>query len=1066
MGAGWEIVLVPPITIQGENAVDLSLAPKYPIYTSKMFRFCNSLRALFTPLFAPSRATLWMLAQVLLVRCIALGVAGLPAMIARAADTAFPSVYWQHQAGVLANTVAVQQTRDGYLWIGTYNGLFRYDGVEFTLFDNSRVPVWDDCTVTSLYEAADGTLWIGHSRGAVSTFKDGVFTRLEVRVGDWVRDIASDAVGDIWVLDSSGQLTRLRDQRTLQLEDRHTGGILKMVCGRDGRLWVACGGRLYELARGQLVSMPSPNAELIQGIGASSDGGLWVVASGRLRKRVADQWGEQLGALDIGSATLSSLIEMANGRLVLGTYDKGVLLVEPGAPLRQQLYGWNSGLPSDWVLAVCEDHEGGVWLGSGSSGLFKLQEKMVTMLVPPDGWQGRSVLTALPAHDGGFWVGTEGAGVYRMTNDGRWAEFGLGAGLRNRYVWALCEKPGGELWAGTWAGLDSTVGGGFAPAIGIGELVTATTALAQARQGGLWVGSALGLALYDQGRVQWAEPEGARKLVNIRAILEQPDGAIWVGCNGEGLGFVRDGKVRQYLRRDGLTSDYIHGLYLDGNGALWLGTRGGGLNRFKDGRFSCVSVEQGLASRSIFHIEDDGCGYLWMSSMDGLLRVSKRELNECADGRLPVVNCLSYGLNEGLLTLEPASAQSPSGCRTADGRLAFPMARGLAVVDPHAVRLNPQAPPVCIESLRSGERVFAPQAGAGAMIEVGPGARRVEIKYTGLSFMVPEKVRFRYKIDGLDSAWVDAGSERRAVYSFLPPGRYVFRVTAANNDGVWNPEGRSLAFVVLPYFWQTLWFRLLAVASVLLGVAVGVWVWARYRLLRRVALLEREQAVASERTRIANDMHDDIGSSLTRISMLVELARRDIQDRPRLDAGLTRIYETARTVTRAVDEIVWAVNPRHDTLESLVSYIEKCAQDLLGAAGVRCRMDLPSEFPSWSPSAEVRHNLFLAYKEALNNAVRHSGADIVNITLTMSDDSCQLAIVDNGRGLSPSGGGERPRQEGRLSTGNGLPGMRRRLERIGGHCEIGNASGGGCSVRLFVPLHAPPGTPRARSSHG
>ena len=328
--------------------------------------------------------------------------------------------------------------------------------------------------------------------------------------------------------------------------------------------------------------------------------------------------------------------------------------------------------------------------------------------------------------------------------------------------------------------------------------------------------------------------------------------------------------------------------------------------------------------------------------------------------------------------------------------------------------------------------------------------RRVEIKYTGLSFAMPERVRFKCRLDGFDPDWVDMGAERRVVYNYLRPGSYVFRVTAANNDGIWNPIGQSLALVVRPFFWETLWFSML-VGLLLMGAVGGiVWFQARRRLLRRVELLEHEHAIDAERTRIANDMHDDIGAGLTRINMLASSARSNLDDRARVEQGLAQIRDAARSVTRAVDEIVWAVNPRHDTFESLLSYLEKLAQNLLESAQMRCRLDLPLETNNWRPNSEVRHNLVLAYKEALNNAVRHSRGQCVTISLAMDADECRLVVADDGRGIE--GSEVRPAEEGRVSSGNGIPGMRRRLARIGGTCVIRNDSDGGTEVVFRVPI--------------
>jgi len=960
---------------------------------------------------------------------------------------------WQTVPGLPTKTVAaLLQTRDGYLWIGTYEGLFRYDGVRYTLIDNRQVPAGHDLAATALYESPDGTLWIGHERGSVSAYKDGHFTEYPVRPG-WKADrfhaITSDKTGAIWLLDSRGELARLGDGLVLHPEWGGRNNIWGLVRSREGRVWVANGGRLSELSGTELRAVEAPPGcdNVVQGIAARPEGGLWVAAGGKLWHLSDSGWNGGTQTLAIGERPVSATLATADGRLYLGTYDKGVLELRPGEPAAERLFGHGTGLPSDWVLAACEDHEGGVWLGSGSAGLLRSQKRKVEMLASPDSWQGRAVLTMCMTRDGGYLVGTEGAGLYRMSGDGSWSVFASEAGLRNNFIWAVHEGPDGSLWAGTWTGLDTATGARFAPAPGTADFGESIWALVRARDGGLWIGSRAGLARYEAGQIRWVEPAAPRKLRDIRGILEAPDGTLWISTNGNGIGRVRDGEVRQFLQRDGLGSDFTHGLLLDEHGALWIGTRGGGLNRYKDGRFAAVRTENGLESDSISQIEDDGLGYLWMSSRAGILRASKAELNACADGLLKQVQCLAYGLADGLPTLACSNSQPAPGYRTADGRLVFSTDAGLALIDPRAVKLNTRPPPVEIESIRDGDR-WERRAPLPDVVELGPGAKRIEIQYTGLSFALPEKVRFKCRLDGFDPDWVDMGTERRATYSFLPPGRHVFRVIASNNDGIWNTTGRRLTLVVRPYFWQTLWFRLLLGALGAGAVATLVWFQARRRLLRRVEILERERAIGAERTRIANDMHDEVGAGLTRINMLAGAARTSLDDRPRLERDLALIHEAARGVTRAVDEIVWAVNPRHDTLESLVSYLERVAQDMLGAAQMQCRLELPDTLPNWTPSSEVRHHLVLAYKEALSNAVRHSGARRVTVTLTIGPDVCLLKVADDGRGIAGAHASSEPC---RAASGNGIPGMQRRLAKIGGTCQFRPLPTGGTEVVFSIP---------------
>jgi signal transduction histidine kinase/ligand-binding sensor domain-containing protein len=968
---------------------------------------------------------------------------------------------WQAEQGLPQNKVtAVVQSHDGYLWVGTYSGLARFDGVRFTVFDENNTPDLRSSRITSLFEAPDRTLWIGDEGGQLTQYKQGQFKAVTFHPawnGGNIYDIASDESGDIWAMNGDGQLARVKDGLVLNPEAGPVAKVVNMARSPDGIIWVARDGRVSVLERGQLrpLSLGGAGATYpyVQGIGASRDGGLWIACDGRIQKWKGGNWVEDLVIAPWGWSPISQLMESQNGVLVAGTADHGLFLVFPGQPEKSLHFDHTSGFPSDWVISLCEDQERNLWAGTGSGGLVILRPNNIEAVSPPDQWQGRAVLSVCPGRDDALWIGTEGAGLYRYQNGG-WTHFQENQGIRNNYVWSLAVDAKGRLWAGTWGGgLFVQNGDRFEYAPGLTNVTIPMPALLSGRDGSMWIGTSEGLLHYEAGKTNWFTRGGnGQMLSDVRTIAEDGRGAVWFGMAGNGLACLKDFHIQRFGTINGLSSDFIECLRFDREGALWIGTFGGGLNRLKNGDFAVINRRQGLPNSVIGDIEEDGQGYFWMSSHDGIIRVSEAELNRCADGKTNQVHCQSYGINDGMPTIECAEGLQPAGCKTADGRLWFPTSKGLVAVNPLDVETNPLPPPVEMEAMQVDDRPMTKGNGA-ELIQVPPGRHRFEFQYTGLSFVDPEKVQFKCRLNGFDADWVNAGTKRTVNYNYIPPGDYSFQVIACNNDGVWNKTGASIAFNVLPYFWQTLWFRILAWILMIATSGGLVWFETRRRMRQKLERLEWQRAVEHERARIAHDIHDDLGAQLTRISMLSESARGELDNPERAVAGLNQIYDTARNLTRAMDEIVWAVNPRHDTLESLASYLEKFAQDLLVAAGIRCRLDMPMEFPAWRLTADVRHNLFLAFKEAIHNVVKHSAASETYIRLTARTTSFQLTIEDNGRGFVPGTRRNNPPNDSpRLSSGNGLENMTRRLAEIHGSCDIQSAPGQGTQVIFTVPL--------------
>jgi signal transduction histidine kinase/ligand-binding sensor domain-containing protein len=976
---------------------------------------------------------------------------------------------WQVEQGLPQNKVtAVVQTRDGYLWLGTYNGLARFDGVRFTVFNDNNTPELRSSRITSLFEADDGTLWIGTESGDVSQYQDGLFAAVPLRAnwsGGKIYAISSDEAGDVWLLNETGELTRVRDGQVLTPAAGVIAKVVALTRSASGQIWVDREGRVSLLKQGQLqpVGFAATNAETypyIQGIAASRDGGLWVACNSGIRKWKDGQWVADLGGAPWGWDVIANFTETSAGVLAGGTSGEGLWLffTEPTNTPALHLDRTN-GLPSDWVISLWEDREKNLWCGTGA-GLVVVRPNNLETISPPDNWKSRPVLSVLPAPDEALWVGTEGAGLYRLQNGG-WTNFDSAQSIRNPYVWSLAADGAGKIWAGTWGGglfaqkVDSF---DFAP--GLEDFRAPIPALLFLRDE-LWIGTTTGVLRYKDGKLERLGEIDGKPFGDVRAIAQDKSGALWLGTAGGGLVRRENGNFRRFKKSDGLSSDFIECLHFADDGALWVGTFGGGLNRFKSGKFSVINREQGLPNSVIGHIESDGSGFFWMSSYGGILRASEKDLNRCADGEISNVPFLTYGINDGLPTLECSEGLQSAGGKTADGRLWFPMAKGLVAVNPSGVKMNPLPPPVRIEQMRVDDKKFAD--GNAGPLKIPPGRHRVEFEYTGLSFVAPEKVRFKCRLKDFEPDWGNVGTKRVATYNYIPPGNYSFQVTACNNDGVWNETGASLSFEVLPYFWQTTWFHVLGGLCTVLAASSVVWFDTRRRMHRRVERAERQRDIERERSRIAQDIHDDLGAQLTRITMMSESVRGDLANPGRAAAGLEKIYDTARELTRSMDEIVWAVSPRHDTLESLATYLEKFAHDWLAGIGIRCRLDLPLQFPEWHLTSEVRHNVFLAFKEALHNAVKHSGASEVLIRLAVREKSFELAVEDNGRGFAV---GENAKDisaaQGRVASGNGLENMRRRLATIGGSCEIQSAPGAGTKVIFFVQLKA---LARGRPAH-
>jgi signal transduction histidine kinase/ligand-binding sensor domain-containing protein len=930
---------------------------------------------------------------VLIAKCLrillVIGGLGLCATRGGAADagTRFLARAWQSEDGLPSNVVrAIAQAADGYLWVGTAEGIVRFDGQRFTgLRAEAGSPV-GRLAIRMLFPLANGDVW--------ATTNTGLFRGRGARLQEVPLPPSGDGAA--------------------------AATISQVVLGEAGDVFVLRGTELWQIsAAGSAPQLAerTPSLERLLQQDAIAQRERGQPAPGEAGVRLRGSGGE--------------LWELTAGAGLTVTDSAGraeVVSVQPAMP---------SG-----ARALIEDREGNLWIGTHSQGLWRLRPPRVEMVMKAELLSDRAALLVFEDRASALWVARQRGGLDRLS-DGAVTHFDVGPAFPARPISALLETRAGTLWAAARDGqVYAWKDGGFSLAFpaerGPGKIL----AMAEDERGEVYFGGRYGLSVWGGIEPRRTIDFGAPQVVTA---LVSAGSAIWAGTE-DGRVFRGAGKrFEPAAEADAFGGHSISALLPDADGSMWIGTMGGGLFHLRDGRAIALAPRMTDVDPRITCVLDDRAGFLWMGTLGGICRADKAKFLGAAPGAPgPVTVVLDR--SDGLLTRECTRGGQPAGWRGHDGTLYFSTGHGVARVQPEKLALNQVPPPVMIEEARAGGHVFA-QGAEG--VRAGPGRTRLEFHYTAITFTAPEKVRFRTQLEGLDETWRDAAGQRMTAYEAVPPGRYRFRVMAENGDGVWNDAGAALAVEILPHFWETRWFQV-AVALVAAALAVGVGALVtrsrmRGRLLRLAAQTSREK----ERARIAQDLHDDLGASLTEISLLANLAAEEHQPRVREDDTLAEVAAKAQGLVGALDEIVWAINPRHDTLRSLAEYLAAFGGKFLDRAGITLRRDIPRDLPEVDLDAERRHNLFLAAREALNNIVKHSGASEVWLRVRIDDGVLRLSAEDNGRGFSAA-----PDE-----FSEGLRGMHERMQRLGGSCRI-ESSSGGTRVELSLPLTS--GRPNGR----
>jgi len=983
-----------------------------------------------------------------------------PALLAAGTNDEWLARLWQTEEGLPDNSVAgVAQTPDGFLWVGTPSGLARFDGSQFETISLTNVIAYPNRGIITMLRGRHGTLWLGMDRGAVVRLSgDSSRSYVKDLPNQIPGNMAEDAADNLWISYRGGEVYRIQTNNQIAPITEAQGlppglDICALAADRHGRLWYAKAGQVGVFTNGQCHVIRQLDAQPMR-LAESDDGSIWICCGHHVYKCDVQGHLRDFGEFhpeNIGTVA-NAMLEDADGNLWIGTSYSGVY--------RLTAAGFQAISTShEAILSLTEDREGNIWAGTFGGGLNCIRRRAITLENTDTGLPYPAIGSICEAADGTIWAVTANGLLVYKTGDG-WETVPATTNWPGEAT-CVVTTTNGTMWVGTRQhALYCWRDGKFVDWNCPSNLQSQTIhTLLPCKNGDLWIGQETPSAILRlrNGEVKEFPISPANRI--IRAMVEDNAGTVWVGTSRGNLLHIVGDQITEVTPHASDDLAPIRCLYVTPDDTLWLGYAGWGVGCLKHGHYTEINSAQGLFSDWISHIVADNQGWLWFGANAGIFKVRLKDFEDVAAGKSSRVLSVHYGRGDGLPSLQGTFGDSPDVLRSHDGRLWIPMQTGLVVADPAKLYERSEPPPTLLTRVWVDNEVVAEYRGilpkpvnppktiieltAGpAELHLPPGHRSIKFEYAAFDVNALENILFRHRLQGLESDWGDPGPLRDVTYPQLSSREYNFQVAACNGDGDWNQHPAQITLKVSPFFWQTWWFNLLAVLTFTFCVIAVVRYVSFKRLHARLRLLEQQAALQRERTRIAKDIHDDLGANLTQIAYLGELANQDREDPNQVGERIRKISATARQAVKSLDEIVWAVNPRNDTLAHLFDYAGQFAVDYLRLIGIRCRLDFPTEVPERELSTDLRHNLFLVIKEALHNIFKHSNASEVRLRAVVDPQALEVYIEDNGRGFTSA-----PDD----ALADGLRNMRQRMAEIGGDFRVESEPGKGTKINLHLP---------------
>jgi signal transduction histidine kinase len=947
---------------------------------------------------------------------------------------------WGMENGLPQNTVqALVQTHDGFVWLGTEVGLVRFDGNGFAVFDKNSTPALPGNDVRCLLAASDGSLWIGTSEG-LARWKDGaeyVFSGKDGISGGSIRRLFQARNGIVWIWTDAG-LQQFNGSRFTRSNEELSSSLGAVVVSYDqGDIAVETSSWEGSYEDGQWTQVIDsswlPETGSVPTLFAGSKIGEFAYASS-LEVQIHPGHGTRIHLApgrELPGSKVQSLIHDREGSFWIGT-NAGIVRWSKG---KLERFPVTDPLASASVLALMEDREGNLWVGTETGGLHILRDQRFRTLGAREGLSSDATTAVVEDGAGTLWVGTSGGGldVIRRNTAGvsKVRSYAVRDGLLSDVILSLAAAPNGDLWVGTPDGLNRIRAGkidSFTSADGLPDDFIRSL-LADA-DGSLWIGTRRGLTHWIGlkagatfgGRMDTFTQANGLGSDLVGAMARDSSGELWVATLA-GLSRLSGGKIVNFTTANGLSSNVITAMLARKNGTFLVGTQDRGWTAW-DGKTFVEKESFSPDETSIRAILEDESGHLWFATGNGIARCD-------SDGEASCTRWIEFGAADGLRSRETATNSHPSAWRSRDGHLWFATPKGLVEVDPAHFPVNTVPPPVALERFAVDDVALRT---TDSLLRVNAGHVHFQFDYAGLSFTAPQKVRYRFMLEGFDRGWTEAGARRSAYYTNIPPGRYTFRVQAANNDGLWNTEGAALAFELRPHFYQTLWFY-----ALLLAAAVGIVV-----LLLRLRLRRAEgefRAVLGERNRIEREIHDTLAQGYVGISVqlevLSELLRHKKTEAAAEHLNLTRGY--VREGLAEARQSIWALRSQ-DAGETTLPVRLRRMVEAEGSHGLEARFSLFGAYRPLPPETE-REFLRVA-QEAIHNVKKHAGARHLFVQLEYGQEEIALEVRDDGRGFAAN-------EEMKSTLGHyGLTGMRERAAAIGGTLEVTSEPGVGTTVRL------------------